>query len=61
MNLWLVNNTQYVIADGIAGAAFLANTLKGETITLIKRNVVNKFEPRLISTDEALELMLDKT
>lgn len=56
MNLWLVGN-QYVIADGIAGACYLANAFNGEKATLIKRNVVNIFKPRLISTKEAMKLL----
>lgn len=57
MNLWLVNDKQYVIADGIAGAAFLANAFNNEPIRLIKKNVENIFKPRLISIDEARKLL----
>jgi len=53
MNLWLVGNKQYVIADGVAGAAYLSNAFNGESVILIKRKVESIFKPRLINKDEA--------
>jgi len=59
MNLWLVDNKKYVIADGIAGAAYLSNAFNGEAVALIKRKAESDFNPRLISKDEAKKLLLE--
>lgn len=59
MNLYLVDDRQFVIANGLAGAHYLA--LQGKDyvsmpIRLMIKDVENDFNPRCISTDEALAI-----
>lgn len=56
MNLWIVGESVYVLADGPAGAIFLADMLQA-SVRMLKRDAVSEFRPRVISREEALELL----
>lgn len=56
MNLWLVDEKQFVIADGPAGALYLSG---GNYARLIFRGIEKVFRPKLITVDEARKF-LDK-
>ena len=54
MNLWKVDNKYYVISDGPAGAVYLA---KGKKSELVKMKVEKGFRPRLITNQEAQQII----